>query len=873
MPNTLDIVLNGGVVTSKGVENLTANEMTSGVGVWYKPGDSVRLHKIEGRSDFGRPVAALSASGYIGTSGTISGVFVPTPDLPVKGIVAAVFDPPGYSMMLAHEGSGIYQCPLGISGTFSLFFSGWQASGTILGGIHDNDRWIIYNGVDTNQVINAASGIRRHGMLAPDSTYPNFSSVPASSASGTFRPTGWTLNVPLSGYVNFGRFGYRLISNSNRNYPGYFGTWEWTNPERAIDASGVATYSLYMTADANDGFAYPEGTPPEDMVVSSLGTVIYSGFASSTTPDRVLYIDVSFALAFNQNYDESIVGADQGEEKILFAFSQDDGATWASMPTVLPHATFNPFTIQTERLTANSNRVKVRIAIQNIIHLGKRYVGRIHDIRIVDGGAIQPLAIDAEAFYGFTEVDETVNIGGSFLESVAAWKTSGVLLSGVAGAYLELPSTPNNTNATSYYIYRTDVSGTAPQDFTKIGSVGIPRVSGAFTSGSFTWTDRFDIGVGDAGSIPYAMVRVVDAYYDRDVAPASFIHINEFKGSHVALRLAEPRKLSYTPPGRRESYPEPYRVDSFPMAKYDALRGTVSVGNTLVILAQGGIMTMDELPIANAEGVLNSDVNVRRFDGQPGCVGYRSFCSYSINGAPRAAWVSRFGVHITAGPTAARISDDLDWKAAVNTDTLDSSILFFDEDRLTLNLYYDADGDGNNDHVLFFHMAPEHTKGSEAKPKITGPHPCRVNGLTTAEIDNTPRVFTSNPTDGHIYVEWNGALDASNAYNVSGIVPLNVKTGKIYSKDYREWSAFKGLLRHNHWGNAESMTMTWHYGRDANHREGRTVKSVSLSGVHGDQFFVGRQGDWGQLELTHEGSGLGAITAIQVITTMADTSE
>jgi hypothetical protein len=876
MPNTLDIVLNGGVVTSRGEENLTANEMTSGVGIWYKPGDAVRLHKIEGRTDFGRPVAPL-ASGYIGTSGTISGVFVATPDLPVVGIVATVFDPPGYSMLLAHEGSGLYQTPLGISGTFTLFYSGWQHNGVLLGGIHDNDRWIVFNGIDPNQVIDAVSGIRRHGMQKPDTNYPIFSSVPASAASGVSRPTGYTLNVALSGVRNIARGGIGVISNSNRFYPGYTGslngatmTWEWLNPERGNDISGVSTYAFYMTADSNEHFAYPEGTPVSDMVVSSYGTIMYSGFASSTTPDRTISVKLGLVNVFDQGYDDSIVGFLESEVKIIVDYSQDDGNSWARLGSVPVQGSAVVVPLTSERLSANSNRVKIRIAIANIISIGKRYVGQIFDVAIAEGGAIQPLAIDATAFYGYTEVNENVSIGGSYLESIASYNAAnGVLLSGIAGAYLELPNAPNNPTTTAYYIYRTDVSGTAPQDFTKIGQVAVPMISGQLlTSGTFIFKDKFDIGVGDAGAFPYAMVRVVDAYYDRDRAPVAFIHINEFKGSHVALALGSPRRLYYTPPGRRESYPEVYQIDSFPMAKYDALRGTVAVGNTLVIMSQGGIMTMDELPVANAEGVLSADANVRRFDGQPGCVGYRSFCSYSINGAPRAAWVSRFGVHITAGPTAARISDDLDWKAMVNTNTLDSSILFFDEDRLTLNLYFDKDGDGNNDHVLFFHMAPEHNKGSEARPKITGPHPVRVNGLTTAEVSNTPRVFTSHPTDGHIYVEWNGNTDASNAYNVSGVVPLNIKTGKIYAKDFREYSVFKGLLRHNHWGNTDTIAMTWHYGRDLNHRVGQTTKTVSVSGVQSDFFFVGRQGDWGQLELSHYGSGIGSISALQMVTTM-----
>jgi hypothetical protein len=468
--------------------------------------------------------------------------------------------------------------------------------------------------------------------------------------------------------------------------------------------------------------------------------------------------------------------------------------------------------------------------------------------------------IEALAYYGYTEVDTNVPVTGGFLESTINYNTSGVNLSGIAGVTVYFPSgAPRNSNATKYYIYRVDVSGTPPQDFTKVGEAQIT---------SSGWVDDFTVPIGNASSTPYGMVRVVDSYYDRDVPPPAFIHINEYKGSHVALSDSYPRRLYYTPPGRRESYPVPYRIESFPMAKHDELRGTISLGDTMLILAIGGVMTIDELPIANQEGILGVESNVRKIDGQPGCVGYRSFVPYSVNGAPRGAWVSRFGVQITTGATVARISDDLDWKATVNIDTLETSILFWDEDRQMLVLYFDQDGDSVNDHMLFFHMAPEHTKGSESRPKITGPHPVKCKGLTTAEVGGIPCIFTANTTDGSVYVEWNGNADASNAYTASGIVSLFVKSGKIYSKDYREWSAFKGLVRHDHWGNADVLGVTWHYGRDLHHRVSSVTKSIGLSGVQADHFFVGRQGDWAQLELTHEGSGLGAITAIQVVTNM-----
>jgi hypothetical protein len=372
------------------------------------------------------------------------------------------------------------------------------------------------------------------------------------------------------------------------------------------------------------------------------------------------------------------------------------------------------------------------------------------------------------------------------------------------------------------------------------------------------------VDVPDAGLLAYPMVRVLDTYYDRDYPPPPFISINQFKASFVGVNPDQPRKLWYSVPGRVESYSKVYVIDKFPMPEHDFLRGSMTVGDTLMILADGGLMRTDQLPVVNEEGVL-ATADITRIDGQPGCVGYRAFTAYSVNGAPRGAWVSPYGVHITTSTTCSRVSDDLDWENTIDQSTLGTSILFWDKERLLLYLIYDANGDAVNDSVLFFHMAPEHLKGSEANPKITGPHPCRIQAINACVPEGQQLIFTGG-TDGQAYVEWSGSIDTSRAFNASGLVPFQVVGGKIYDDaGYDEFSVFKGVVRHDDWGSNEAAALTWRYGRDHDGFESAVTKSVSLSGNRNTEIFIGRAGEWGQVAIAHSGIGSGRISNLKLL--------
>jgi hypothetical protein len=302
------------------------------------------------------------------------------------------------------------------------------------------------------------------------------------------------------------------------------------------------------------------------------------------------------------------------------------------------------------------------------------------------------------------------------------------------------------------------------------------------------------------------------------------------------------------------------------MPEHDMLVGTMTIGDSLVILAEGGIMTMSSLPIANNEGILSSS-ETRRLDGAPGCVGYRAFTAFSSDGPLMGAWISAVGVHLTTIAQHTRISNDLNWNSLVNKSTLSKAILTWDEERQILVMDYDSDGDSYNDRCLFFHMSQDHQKPN-GRPKITGPHYRQANTVARAKSSGNWYWWTGNK-NRNIYNEWVGTdHDYSLIYNTSGQIPLVVKGGKIYDDvNYAELNTWKIVVRHSNF--IDPATLIYTYGRDSAQRLSSVTKTLSLSGVRQNEVFIGRQSEWAQVEFSHLGSGIGSVGSIKLLTGQA----
>jgi hypothetical protein len=425
---------------------------------------------------------------------------------------------------------------------------------------------------------------------------------------------------------------------------------------------------------------------------------------------------------------------------------------------------------------------------------------------------------------------------------------------------LSLPSGRQNENTTDLRIYRTFDGGVAPRDFGLVGEASVDLVNRPVFVDTFREWGQFDVALPK-----YQMLRVVESDggeidYDLNTMPSIWSHINQFQGSLVGVDVTQNRRLWYTPPGTPESSPSCYVFKRFPLDEKDRLIGTLSVGDSLVVLAEAAVMEIRGLPLVQGDAIFNLP-QVRKLDGIPGCVSPKAMCVVSIDGISAGAWVSPFGIFVTNGQTASRISDEMNWTSTINQATLSTSVLFYDEQRHLLVFTYDSDGDSINDRYILFHVSQQKPSGF---PKWTGPHFGFVNDLSDGVIEGLHRIY-SGSNDGNVYLEWNTGLDASNAYSVSGVVPLILKSGRYYQDTDREdYEVFKVSLRHSDFGVGETATVQCVYGRDHNANvSGVVTKSVSIAGHRGTECLIGRSLEWAEFTITHLGSGLGTFTDIR----------
>jgi hypothetical protein len=134
---------NGGLNTAADRGELAGNEMTVATGVYYKPGDPLRAHKLPGRSTFGDTSSAAK----------------------VGGIALCQFDSGGTDLLLALSSGTLYKATPGATGTWSSLYS-LSGAGASLDAAHVNDRWLLAMDSE-NRVLKSDGTVRGMGMIPP----------------------------------------------------------------------------------------------------------------------------------------------------------------------------------------------------------------------------------------------------------------------------------------------------------------------------------------------------------------------------------------------------------------------------------------------------------------------------------------------------------------------------------------------------------------------------------------------------------------------------------------------------------------------------------------------------------------------------------
>lgn len=457
--------------------------------------------------------------------------------------------------------------------------------------------------------------------------------------------------------------------------------------------------------------------------------------------------------------------------------------------------------------------------------------------------------VDGTLLYAVSEEDQTTGLPPSSRSPVAEITLEAS--SDHIGTKIDLSTlVPRNTRSTHWVIWRTASGGTETQ-LTRAGDTPIA---------DDVYYDTFnEVGVDEQYDEPYPMLQITQQgstnYYHRDLPPPALRRVFPFQGALCGLTKNNVRALAYSVPGEYESWPTIYVFDKFPLKEHDELLDGVGVGTSLVIGAKAAMIRMDELPQVIAGTFVG---RVSQIKGAPGCVGEYALTELSMAGEQAAAWISPYGIYVTNGHTFTRISDDVNWDDFKNKD-MSNWVLEWDWELLALVFAYSSTDGGANDRYQLIHMDPNHRKKS-GQPKWTGPHYGAINAWVSGQVSNVYRRYSAHPSDGNVYLENNSATgaDASNTLDSSGTHRLRLKTGRMYDQ-WREWAILDARLRHTDFGSGQSCTVANLVGRDSSGHESTRSQTVSLAGQKAHQFDVSRGGDYHEVTLTHDSTGLGAI--------------
>jgi hypothetical protein len=726
----------------------------------------------------------------------------------VKGLAICQFDDGGTDKLVASIGTTLVAATPGATGTFASLATGLHASATRFTACHQDDRWYLGNGYDANKCLKPDGTVRLMGMAGPQVA---LTASAASSAGVIAYPTvtsGAFLNPTLAYDGNNGTYSSGTLSAAGTVTE----TWKTWGADLTATRWLQVRWSLSglpISGDSDTGGGASIGT----------GGTVDAGYNVTILLEKAETVDGSGNPVFST----------------MFTATRNNATSGVQTHNFLIGDTHNSSAVQFRaRLTYNSGTSAATL--------------RIYEVKTQYGSTVTAFTTTGSMYYTYTEYDSTEDNGTSRsgegppaeLTELAEFTVAKNLVTLTRGAVV-------NPAATHWKIYRT-VPGAAGT----IDSLGFLKMVEIST---FVAYDFFETDATIQLTPTVAAMSIGDLPIPRDTPPPAFISMISWKGSVVGISRTNRRVLRYSEAGLPESFPEFYVVSSFPIDEHDGLVGQMAVGETLVLLMEGAVLALDDLPRV-VDGQFNG-ASARPLKGHPGCVGEYAYTAWSVAGEPRGAWVSPFGVYVTNGQVCACISTDLAWENEVNVPFLANSVLRWDQKNLILWFEFDLDGDGLNDHEMPFHMAQTHSKG-EARPKLGQPTTKATSCMASSLISSTHYRFSGHPSNGGVYVEESGYTDAATGSNVAMVV----KSGQI-AKDKVDLAVVKATVNHSDFGTGETGTLTATLYRDVSNTENSRAQSVRLDGNRGTTVGIGRAGELVDVQVAYSGvadGGIGGVT-------------
>lgn len=721
------------------------------------------------------------------------------PDGAIQDLALLKFDAPATDFLIAKIVGKIVKAAPGLTAPFFDLVSGLDPSSTGISLAHMDDRWYITDGVSPMIVIEADGTVRNAGMVPP-------SEVPIVATSND---TGSTIGRPT-------------VADGS----------DFVAPALAYDADATTASALEI----------PELRTPDDADdFDAVGT--WRDFSSEAAADRQLIVDWSIDPVGSPTYSP---GAPAGNMRIDLLVSFNDGVSYDAIYTkyVALISFARPFVPPGPLSTSvavgvDSDQVRVRVLVHGEKFCTPPMTIRVSDIRIVSGSQTGGFSTTGGLIYAVTEYD--ANRG---LESVPGPPSTLVEMTTENVAEFDLPTAAKNPNTTDWNVYRTTDAGVYPQQAWLIRTLPVAETH---------FIDDFTIDKDTEGIRLVDLITVGELPFFRNVVPPILSQLTAFDGSLVGVIG---RASPYSEQGFPEYWPEINIISSFPMEEHDTLVAVAGVGTALLYGAEETMFTLTTLPRVVAGSLNNADVE--KLKGSPGLVSRRAISVFSVSGESQASWVSPFGIYWTNAVSHRRLSLDLDWDAEVVQDKLASSLLSWDIAKQLLWFNHDADGDGINDRETPVHMSDAHRKESGAA-KLGQPTPKSTCAEAHGLVDGKAYRWTAHPSDGKVYVEDQGGVDAATGDPVA----MTAETGK-YVGSRTTISCLKAALWHSDWGADAVCTLTVRTMRESSQIQQTKSAPVSLVGQRSHEMAVLRAGDWFTVKIEQATEHVGAILTTQI---------
>jgi hypothetical protein len=384
-----------GLNTAQDRTYLNPGELILATGAYYRPGDTFRLWKILGRTNYGTAYAGKHAP---------------------QGVALFPFDAVGTDRLVVYNDNGEYHASIvsatdPTSGTFTTLTTGFTTGSTVLSWAHFNDIWYFCNSKNAPLAMNSDGTVRRMGMEDP-------------------------AQEPICTATTGGSYTGRVTTAT------YTGS-EWVNPASGYDADlDTYAYSWLRDTDAS----------------GDTHTILFSGAASTTAANRVLMINWSLqgAIAYGDAPTPAAVDRHRpGQEfrvRTIIEKSENAGSTWTTLLDGLAVGAKAQQFLQSA-ISANSDQIQVRATFKQMLaNPTKGGAFRIHDIKLTNEGTQAVFTTTDGVYYGISEYDEEHDLESPVLLSKL------VTLASQDQVIMALPPQVN-AHATHFKIYRTHDGG------------------------------------------------------------------------------------------------------------------------------------------------------------------------------------------------------------------------------------------------------------------------------------------------------------------------------------------------------------------------------------------------------------------------------